>query len=165
MPIKYKEGDLFTQLEDNDCIIHCCNNIGAWGSGFVIPLENYFPEVKEAYKDWTHEIEPKANDFRSNSKMQLGHIQVITGLQYADNSISCVNMIGQNGIARSDYPRPLHYDAIYRCLERIRYCPQLNGVRKVGPKFGAGLAGGSWSVIEAMINDIFKDREIIIFCK
>jgi len=37
---------------------------------------------------------------------------------------------------------------------------------KIGiPKIGAGLSNGNWKIIENIINEIFQNREIYVFCK
>ena len=52
MKIKYQVGDLFEAIDsykEKIIIAHVCNNKGAWGSGFVIPLGKKYPLAKSEY--------------------------------------------------------------------------------------------------------------------
>jgi len=42
-------------------IVHVCNNIGAWGKGFVMALSKRWPEPQSQYMGWYRER--KSNDF------------------------------------------------------------------------------------------------------
>ena len=55
--IKYIVGDLFAPIAANPnkiVIPHICNDIGAWGAGFVVPLGKHFSKAKERYSDWVN---------------------------------------------------------------------------------------------------------------
>ena len=44
------------------------------------------------------------------------------------------------------------------------YTDQPEGGRRIGfPRIGAGLGGGDWKVIEAMIKSIFHDEDVTIY--
>ena len=42
-------------------IVHVCNDIGAWGKGFVMAISNRWPEPESRYRKWHREKE--TNDF------------------------------------------------------------------------------------------------------
>lgn len=51
--IHYIIGDATLPIEteaENRLIVHCCNTLGAWGAGFVVPLGRRYPLAKEGYK-------------------------------------------------------------------------------------------------------------------
>ena len=55
------------------------------------------------------------------------------------------------------------YDAIRKVMIILYdYCKQ-NNYRLAIPKIGAGKALGDWNIIEAIIEDVFHDQEIIVF--
>lgn len=139
MKIKYVSGDMFAATKNShDSIIipHVCNNIGAWGAGFVIPLARSFPSAREEYLKWHRE----GPDFR------LGEIQKVI----IDN-FCIINMVAQNGIGTT---RPLKYPALGKCIEAVRDVVKSSFVGSIhAPMFGAGLAGGDWNIIEQMIYD------------
>jgi len=171
MPIEYIKGNLFEHVQDRDVIIHCCNNIGGWGSGFVVPLEHFAPISKIAYKCWFNnpgDCYPKNIRAVASGIFGLGQIQVVEHFYYADNSspdgvdIKIVNMIGQNGVIGPDNPTPIDYEAIKSCLQKVaERIP--NDVRIIAPLFGAGLAGGKWTLIEKLIHETLPGRNVVIF--
>lgn len=58
-------------------------------------------------------------------------------------------------------PRPLaDYDAIRRCLRWIR--ANYPGDRIGLPRIGAGLAGGDWAIILAMIEDELGREDVTV---
>ena len=141
--ITYVKGDATEPLQitpNSNCIIvHCCNNIGAWGAGFVLELSKKWSLPEKEYK----------KNFR---KLSLGDVQVVK----VSKQICVANLIGQNGIRSKINPKPIDYNAIYKGLLRINYLIMNNKNKdKITvhmPKIGCGLAGGKWSLIEKIIN-------------
>lgn len=142
MHIAYRKGDLFKNISTNlniYVILHICNNLGKWGRGFVIPLGKKYPKAESEYLNKSHE---------------LGDIQIV---QCKKDYI--INMIAQNGIRGHYNPQPLIYMALEKCLENVNnWIDNLDNsiIEKLivcGPKFGSGLAGGDWNIIESIIKD------------
>ena len=82
--IHYVIGDAtkpIVRKNENSLIVHCCNTLGAWGAGFVVPLGKRYPKAKESYLDYIH-----------NSHVKLGHVDEV---KVADN-IYVENLIGQS---------------------------------------------------------------------
>src|SRR5690606_12743464 len=55
--IQYEKGDLFEKIKIHQkdkhiCIPHVCNDIGAWGSGFVVALSKFSRAPEEKYRKW-----------------------------------------------------------------------------------------------------------------
>ena len=83
--IKYVKGDATSPIgEGRKIIIHCCNDIGAWGAGFVIALSNKWPITRKKYIEWSKEPEG----------FELGEVQYVK----VEDDIVVANMIGQHGI-------------------------------------------------------------------
>lgn len=157
--IKYVEGDLFklAPLEDKNKIIvipHVCNNQGKWGKGFVVPLGNRYPKAREAYFD----LFPKG-----------GSVPIpCCSTVMVEDHISVFNMVAQT----LGGEKPLRYYALVECMEFVdhtieyifnSYDGELNKVEIHAPAFGSGLAGGDWSVISELIEDIWKNRSVTIY--
>ena len=151
------KGDLLYNVKNvkgNVIIPHVCNNIGAWGAGFVVPLGKKYPLAKEEYKRWFNE--DQYNFFLGNTQF----VQV-------DNNVFVANMVAQDGITSGStgdrsrvVDRPLRYDALFQCMIQVADFAESIDPQAVihCPKFGSGLAGGYWGFIIQMIEDIWDKR-------
>jgi O-acetyl-ADP-ribose deacetylase (regulator of RNase III) len=179
IPIEYRRGNLFDVVPDGlmddhvAFICHVCNDCGAWGAGFVLALNEHYPQAKKEYLKWysggeiTTVVMP----------LELGITQFVNA---APNVVIC-NMIAQHGIGHT---RPLRYNALASCMDHVarvmeasKLCRDTKSaiidLKKVdhqpeihAPFFGAGLAGGDWNFIEQLIIDCWSSRDIrvIIHC-
>lgn len=146
--ITYVVGDATSPVgEGLKVIIHCCNDIGGWGSGFVVALSKKWEKPERHYRDWA----------KSENKFELGMTQYVG----VEKDIVVANMIGQRSTGYSkDGIAPIRYSAIKRCLRDVyEYC-HLHNASVHAPRFGAGLAGGDWAVIEKMIQEELTDKGI-----
>lgn len=147
--ITYIKGDA-TQPIGNDLkvIIHCCNDIGAWGAGFVIALSNRWEKPERYYHDWA----------KSRNKFTLGMTQYVD----VESDIVVANMIGQHKTGRGPTGPPIRYWAIKECLKDVfEYC-RLHNASVHAPRFGAGLAGGDWNELEKLIKSELSDKGISV---
>lgn len=157
--LKYIKGDCLADsviYRKDICVVvpHVCNDVGGWGSGFVLAINKVSQKPKEEYKKFS-----KQNDFK------LGQIQTIW---IKDNFWVC------NMIAQRDYGAKLshkgtylnipniRYDSLRECLLRLKVeiSRATMKVVVVSPKFGSGLAGGDWNKIEALILEVFSDMDL-----
>ena len=138
--LTYVDGDA-TDPQGNGpkIIIHCCNDIGAWGAGFVLALS----------KKW----DAPEKHYRTFSSYKLGEVNFIN----VEEDLLVCNMIGQHGVGPDeDGDPPIRYKAIMLALQ------QVNGMAKAikatvhCPKFGSDLAGGDWNLIEALLKEIME---------
>lgn len=165
--IKYIIGDATlpsTRHPDRSVIVHCCNNIGGWGSGFVVPLGRRYPTARQAYLAWHQEL---------GGKLVLGTVQVIP----VAPDISVANLIGQDGVRGPGVEAPIRYGAIREGLDRLaRYAASYEDTfdpqARVGqtmtfhmPRIGCGLAGGSWALMEPIIEEalVGKGFEVTVY--
>jgi hypothetical protein len=150
-------GDLFSILDsmgglDRTIIIpHVCNDEYVMRSGFVVPLIQRWPVVKERYVA---------------SRLPLGHTEFIN-VEDSNNLVVVANMIAQHKTIRS-HPKPIRYLHLANCMERVRDAIH-NEYKATGwfepatilcPRFGSGLAGGNWDFISELINEIWCDNGI-----
>ena len=141
--IKYVKGNLLEATEPY--IGHGCNAQGVMGSGVALAIKTKWPK---AFDDYRREFD--------ETGLELGSI--INSPQ-PDGKI-ILNCITQNYYGRNAL-RYASYDAIDDCMVGLRNF----GYDNIAfPKIGAGLGGGSWEVIEAIINHRLIDRNVTIYC-
>lgn len=140
--IFYHNGDATEPVGDDDMklIVHSCNNVGAWGAGFVLALSKKWEEPERVY----HE------EF-ANGYLDDGQVMFVP----VEEDIVVANMVGQQGVGGR---HPVRYDMFRIGFETIAEFCKL--VRESGdsisvhmPRIGCGLGGGRWSVVEALIEE------------
>lgn len=148
--MKYVTGDLFSHPISPDkhtYICHVVNNIGAWGSGFVIPLGAKYPEAKQEYID-------------NPLNYTLGENQYVK-----TQGVYVVNMFAQDGIsnyAKTVNVKPFQYGYFAECLLHLRGTIR-DEDEVLMPLVGAGLGGGNWDIIEEIIDNILGDYNLTIY--
>jgi len=139
MKLNYLIGDATLPIKKPAIIVHIVNDIGCWGSGFVVAISNRFGKNSESsYKLWSRTTD---SDFR------LGSIQITST---PDKEIKVVNMVAQTGIISIKNPKPLHLKALNKCLSQVYKTIDKN-VTVHMPRIGCGLAGGIWEEVEPII--------------
>jgi len=135
--ISYVKGNATRPVGDGvKVIVHICNNIGAWGAGFVLALSKRWLQPEKQYK--------------AKRTYVLGSYDLI----HVEDDIIICNLIGQDGIKKDKYGLPpVRYVAIETALKEL--AKKLNSVDvNISihmPKIGSGLAGGNWKIIERII--------------
>lgn len=150
--INYVNGDVTNVQEteyNRDIIIpHICNDLGAWGAGFVLALSKKWAQPEMAY--------------RRLSKQELvrGTVQFIR----VEKNVLVANMIAQHGIRSRFNPTPIDYAALSVCLKEVDHMAHSTASNVHMPKIGAGLAGGDWDKIESIIkNTLSVPTTVFIF--
>jgi hypothetical protein len=150
--LKYVEGDMFGPIKamagQTVLVPHVCNDRGAWGSGFVVPLGRNFPKTRDHYLKWHGKSPPPDATYPGGIDFGLGKTQVLQVSE--DPRIIVFNMVAQvMGVGR-----PLFYNMLARCMDQVaeehRKWP--NAVIHC-PMFGSSLAGGDWNIIEQLVYD------------
>ena len=146
MPITYVNGDATNpQGGGNKVIAHICNDIAAWGSGFVLAVSKKWPEPEARYKS-----------VKGTPDMALGKVQLVSVASPTSDQLWVANMIAQRNIKKVkegtlDECPPIRYPALYDCLDAVGAFAKTNNASLHCPRFGADRAGGDWRVIEAVI--------------
>jgi len=160
--IKYLKGDATEpQGAGTKFIIHVVNDRGGWGAGFVLALSRKWKGPEQSYRKY--------------SPLTLGQIQVVPverhpgGVPY----LYVVNMCAQTGYGRGnrnlhrtnepDDQIPLRYDALQTCLEQVAEEATVLGAAIHAPRFGCGLAGGKWELVEPIIQSALEDLPVFIY--
>lgn len=144
----YVKSDLFEFVEGvkKDCVIaipHVCNDKGAWGAGFVLPLAKHYPNAKFRY---------------ITMRQELGKVSA----SWSGNEIVVFNMVAQT----LGGERPLYYNHLAVCMDKVgKYLNNFRAkynkeVRIIAPAFGSGLAGGDWQFIESLIYDCWIELDL-----
>lgn len=140
--IIYQIGDATNpQCEGNKLILHCCNDIGAWGKGFVLSISKRWSKPQKAYKQWYK------GRFEDDSDFALGAVQFVQ----VEADMWVGNLVGQRGIASKLSPFPVRYNAIEEGLTKVADFAITNHCSIHMPYIGCGLAGGSWKQVSSII--------------
>jgi len=153
--IKYLIGDATEpQGEGFKVVVHICNSIGGWGAGFVMALSKKWKQPEKKYREWY--AKKKSSIGRP---FGLGEIDLVK----VENDIIICNLIGQEDIASRANVPPIRYDAVEKGLEALSNILQKHKGSSVhGPRFGSGLAGGTWDKIEAIIIKTLIEKGISV---
>lgn len=146
--IHFRKGDATRPPERGDkIIVHCCNDIGAWGAGFVLALSKRWPWLSGKYKKWV-------------TSAGLGDVQLVR----VENDIYVANLVGQRGIGHDeDGLPPVRYEAIEAGMGTVvEYATVLKATVHM-PRMGCGLAGGQWDQVEAAIKRALNNSDVEVF--
>jgi O-acetyl-ADP-ribose deacetylase (regulator of RNase III) len=120
-------------------IAHICNDVGAWGKGFVLALSRRWPEPAQAFKQWHRD--------RGENDFGLGAVQLVR----VGEEVWVANMVAQHGLRPTQGVPPIRYEALERCLDKLAGAAKQLHASVHMPRIGCGLAGGDWSQIEPVI--------------
>lgn len=149
--IIYQIGDATKpQVQGNKLIVHCCNDLGAWGKGFVLAISKRWPSAEKAYRDW--------HKNKSNNDFALGSVQFVQ----VEPDIVVANLIGQRGITSRSNPFPIRYIAIEQGLIKVANFAINNSCSIHMPRIGAGLAGGRWEQISSIIEQTLTSNGLSV---
>jgi O-acetyl-ADP-ribose deacetylase (regulator of RNase III) len=150
-------GDATVPIQKNVIIAHCCNDIGAWGAGFVLPLAEKYPHAKKSYRIWANRGN-MIDDLGRETDFVLGETQFCI----VENGVVVANMIGQAGIMKAGNLPPIRYEALRNALSQVAEVAKKRGMAVQMPKIGSGLAGGDWNIIEKIIEETLEGVETFI---
>jgi O-acetyl-ADP-ribose deacetylase (regulator of RNase III) len=160
--LKYIKGDATDpQGEGDKLIVHCCNDEGGWGSGFVLAISKRWDKPEKAYREW-YRTGLYPYDFTFGlDKFALGQIQCVP----VTDDIMVVNLIGQHKTIKTN-KKPIDYKAIESGLDKVRcYCEEYTrfwnkDISVHMPKIGSGLAKGDWNTIEKIVIKTLSSKGI-----
>jgi O-acetyl-ADP-ribose deacetylase (regulator of RNase III) len=155
--LSYVTGDATEpQGQGNHLIVHCVNNIGVWGAGFVLALSAKWKAPEAEYRAW-FQLEKRDAGYCDRFGLPLGEVQCVQ----VTPEITVLNLVGQQGTCRNRWGRPpIRYDAIDQGLEKVMDHSARWDAQVHMPRMGCGLAGGDWRVIEALIKKNLTDNGV-----
>jgi len=136
----------------NKIIAHICNNKNRWGAGFVLALSAKWGYPEQFY--------------RARQTYPLGDVDVLSVDQDDDGNVLYVaNMIAQHDIKPDlDGNPPIRYDALRTALSKVNKIAMEKNATIHAPRFGSGLSGGNWEIIEEIIKEVITvDVTIYLF--
>jgi O-acetyl-ADP-ribose deacetylase (regulator of RNase III) len=151
--IHYVIGDATHPVGNgNKIIAHIVNDIGAWGRGFVLALSRMSRIPETEYR----------NNWRKN---KLGYIQLchVSGESTENTALDVANMFGQHEIYAENGVPPIRYEKLRQCLFTVGKVAKSLGSTVHMPRIGCGLAGGSWPVVEKIIQEELVDIEVYVY--
>ena len=138
------EGDLIDLAFAGvfDVIVHGCNCFCTMGAGIAKAIKDQFPEAYAADLATNRGDRTKLGDYSYATVTQDGHeITVINGYTQ-------FHYHGENVL--------VDYEAVRQLFKKIK---THFGGKKIGyPRIGAGLAGGNWEIIAAIIEEELQDE-------
>lgn len=139
MTINYTTGDATRPVHRPAIIVHICNDVGAWGAGFVLAINRRWREPERRYHDWARGL--------GGATFALGEVQFV----HVESELVVANLIGQQGLRRSGNEHPVRVDAIARGLRTVAVRARELGASVHMPRIGCGLAGGTWKEIGPIV--------------
>jgi hypothetical protein len=125
--------------------------------------------MRSASRRWP---EPEKAYYRLG-KSDDGYVLGTAQLVMVKENLWVANMIGQRGVGkRGDNKPPIRYEAIRTALRGVAFLaldPEFRGPYKAcsihAPRFGAGLAGGDWNMIEQIIKEelVAKSLSVTVY--
>ena len=142
MIVDTKQGSATSPRPENGrgvIIAHLNNQIGAWGAGFVLAVDDLSPIPKRAYKELAK---------KHANNIPMGIIQQLE----IEPDLWVANMIAQKGISRAANAVLVDYDALAECLNTVfKRAVLLDCDVHIPAGMGSGLAGGDKQKITDMI--------------
>ena len=152
--IRYVVGDATNPPPGRVVVTHVCNDIGAWGRGFVMAISKRWGNIpKERYTSW------RQSGTENGIVFGLGKVQFVD----VGGGVTVANIIGQEGVKRNRGKPPVRYTAIREGLEAVAEFAVQEGASVHMPRIGCGLAGGNWNVVGHMVQASLADRGIATF--
>ena len=142
--VKYKKGDLFQA--DEDILAHGVNCSGAFGSGVAAGMAKNHRKARDEYF-WKWE----------NLGWELGDVQFVASNEKWIANCATQYKYMPRTVRHADYP------AIKAAMEVVKGFAQTNDLTIAIPKIGAGLAGGDWNVIKAILEEVFNDYDVMVY--
>lgn len=141
-------------LAKEDIICHQVNCKGVMGSGIAKQIRTKYPEVYEEY----HKYCESAN-LVSNSASMLGNAQFI---ECADGKV-VANLFGQNNFGKDGASYTDYKSLKSAFIKLYEYMVNNKKSLAIPSRIGCGLGGGDWDIVYYMINEIFKDVDVVIY--
>ncbi len=131
-------------------LVHICNDIGAWGKGFVLAISRRWPAPEQRYRAWHRQGDAVP--------FTLGQVQFVP----VGDTMWVANLIGQHDIRRATGRPPIRYEAVRQGLARVAEFAQGHGATVHMPCIGCGLAGGDWTEISRINTEELTNRGVSV---
>lgn len=141
---KHVHGDIVKQAlaGEFDVIVHGCNCFNTMGKGLALTIKRHFPLA-----------------YQADQKTLKGDRKKLGTLTTAfEHNVHVVNAYTQYHYGAGQ--RQADYEAIRACMADLK--KRFTGKRIGLPLIGAGLAGGDWAMIQAIISEELDGEDVTI---
>lgn len=130
----------------NGIIVHGCNAKGVMGAGVALAVRRTYPEAFKVYREIFEE-----------DGLELGTVNFVP---VAENLVIANAVTQENYNSQAKGPVCMvDYKAIRRCFKEVAIEAKARNLPVHYPMIGAGLGGGDWDTIQAIIEDELFDVE------
>ncbi|KRE20122.1 macro domain-containing protein [Bacillus safensis] len=149
--IKTVNGNILEASEDIIC--HQVNCKGVMGAGLAKQIKSKYPNV---FKDYKQLCTEQGDDL-------LSSVQLIT----TKDGKTIANLFAQAGYGRTR--KQTDYDALRSCFQHLKdtvtQSPEEKKQTSIAIPYGigCGLAGGDWTIVEEMIEEVLGDCEVTVY--
>lgn len=150
--MKTVKGDIvaLAKAGEFDVVVHGCNCFHTMGAGVALQLAQEFAGI-----NGPSETDREQSDY--GSLLKLGTFTVATAHADDGTPFNVVNAYTQYDTASRDNKSPVDYDAVrtaFKSLAEVVRVQRRGEKLRIGyPAIGAGLAGGDWNIISAIIDE------------
>lgn len=146
--IEYLLGDVLSPRgKGRKLITHVVSDATPnWGGlGVAIAIKKRWPAAQRAFRSW----------FGDSRRRHLGEVHFFE----VEEGLEVATMICQRGYGPSETPR-IRYAAMEKALGAVAARAQANDASIHMPRIGCGQAGGSWMLVEELVNTIFTGANL-----
>jgi hypothetical protein len=140
-PIRYLHGNALDPRGDDKRLLCQMVNDRArrWGGGIARRTAQKYPKAEREFARWL---------VRQPMEERLGNVHFSSAM----DGVTVASLVAQEGFGKSFLPR-IRYGALQRCLKLVANYALTNGCSVHMPRIGTGAAGGTWEVVEEMIDE------------
>ena len=148
MALRIVIGDATRPEGDGPKVLaHVCNDIGAWGAGFVKAVSARWPEPERDYL--------KAH---KDGKLALGSARFVD----VGGGLTVASLIAMHGVRRGK-GAPIRYEALCEGLSQVAAFARERKSSVHMPRIGCGLAGGRWSKVEPIVRETLRGLDVVVY--
>jgi hypothetical protein len=147
--IEFLSGNVLAPRgEGQKLIVHVVSDATPnWGGrGVAIALKKEWPHVQESFKRWFNQ-----------GRRRLGEVHCCE----VENGLELATMICQRGYGPSEMPR-IRYAALEQALSLVARRAGVTHASIHMPRIGCGQAGGSWVLIEELVNSVLVGANLSV---
>lgn len=150
--IEYVNGNLLDVKEGIICQQVNCR--GVMGAGLAKQLKDKYPQIYTEYQEYIY------NMMRYQHLTDYAKLKGCVNVVFLQKNLICTNIFGQDAYGRDGIYTD--YNALKKGLTYIRDIVQPAYELPVYLPYGigCGLAGGSWTVVKQIIEDVFNNSDI-----
>lgn len=162
MNVTYYQGDATDPRgPGHKLIVHVCNNIGAWGAGFVVALSSRWSSPENCYRMWAKNGVWYGQAAEQDAPFKLGETQLVP---ITDTEITVANCIAQNNKPSAGPGMRFRPQAFRACLRAVRQEAFRLDASVHMPRVGTGIGGASWDLdVLPCIKLILPDVPVLVY--